>query len=128
MSANLAVRISLEEGVRRNYQVCLCVVQVIPHGGNAHGDVSCLVSQPTMPSDLRCQGDIPFLLNSPIYGWGVELLSIKQEVLMMVIGGMRGFFRPGMERARVDWTVMSVGHDELWARGHEVNADERHDV
>ena len=122
MAADPSIGISTRERVRGDHQVCLRVVQTVPHGCDTHGYVSRLVGESAMPLNLRSQRDIVFLLYGPVYGGCVKLSAMEEEILSAVIGSVRGLLRSGVERSRVDRAVPSVCHEKLGARNHEVDA------
>ena len=128
VATDLPVCIGTREGVRGDHQICLCVVQTVPHSCNVHGDVPCLVSELAVSFDFGGQCDIVLLLYSPVYGGCVELLTMKEEVLLAVIGSVRSLLGSSVERMRVDWAVPSVHHKELRVGSHEVDMDKRGNV
>ena len=128
MVANLPICISTGEGVGGDHQVCLCVMQAIPHGCNTHCNVSCLIRESAIPPYFCHQCDVVLLLYSPIYCRRVQLSSVEEEVLSAIIGSVGGLFRPGMERAGVNRAVPAICHEELGIVGHKVNVDKGGDV
>ena len=101
MATNLPICVGAGEGVRRDHQVCLRVVQPVPQSCNAHRDISCLVGESAMPLDFRGEGDVVFLFYSPVYCRHVKLSAVEKEILPSVIGSMGGLLRSSVERSRV---------------------------
>ena len=75
-------------------------------------------------TNFSLQCDIFLFVYRPIDCWGVELEIPEQEVLLSIIIGIWGFFRPSMQQSRVDRTVLTVSHEELGIRVLQVYAHE----
>ena len=128
MATDSPIGIGARKGVGGDHQICLRVVQMVSHGCDTHRDVPCLVSELVVPFNFGGQGDVVLLLYSPVYRRCVQLSAVEEEVLLLVVGSMRGFFGSGMERTRVDWAVPAICHKELGARDCKVDANEWSDV
>lgn len=61
--------------------------------------------------------DVFLFVYCPIDCRGVKLEVREQEVLLLIITGVRSLLGPSMQRARVDRRILAVSHEELgtWA-------------
>ena len=128
VSADLLICVSMREGMGRDHQICLRVVQTVPHGRDTHCYVSCLVGDSAMPLDFRGQCDIVLLFYGPVYGGCVKLSAMEEEILSAVIGCMGSLLGSGVDRSQVDRAVPPVCHEKLGAGNHEVDTDKRGDM
>ena len=86
------------------------------------------LSELLVPHDFSCECDILLLFQSPKNCGPVKLTICKEPSLPPIISSVHYLFGPSVQRERIDWAILSIGEEELWARSSEIHIGKGHNM